>query len=65
MPKPRTAMTTLTRWVLAHKAIVVTVWIAHHMPSQTLSNVPGSTRRSTTPKTTTPIAQATTITYAA
>ena len=41
---------------------VVTVWIAHHMPSQTLSNVRGSTRRSTTPKTTTPITQATTIT---
>src|SRR4051794_3440814 len=28
MPKQRSAMTTLPRWVLAHKAIVVTVWIA-------------------------------------
>ena len=28
MPKQRSAMTTLARWVLAHKAIVVTVWIA-------------------------------------
>jgi len=36
---------------------VVTVWIAHHIPSQMLSKVPGSTRRSTIPNTRTPTDQ--------
>ena len=28
MPNQRSAMTTLARWVLAHKTIVVTLWVA-------------------------------------
>jgi hypothetical protein len=44
---------------------VVTVSIAHHIPSQTLWKVFGSTSRSTTPNTTTAIAQKDPVSYAA
>ncbi len=40
---------------------VVTVSSAHHMPSQTVGNVAGSTRCSTTPNTTTANSQQMTI----